>query len=196
MSIFSCLSKAESNVQVALANEWAAVPAQDKTELLIILQATNIIKAAPAGISGGDLLAQIAASTGQPFVDSFLTIVDKVAASIGLEIPAGTSAVDTLGLIAAYLTPKSGDSWGDTILGIASYTLTNLVPAGGIVRTIAIPLVQWVYDNVFKPAVSTVTVPAIVTEAATILASLPTGSTPTAPAPVNQPSSNINPITE
>lgn len=188
MSIFSCLSKAESNVQIALANEWAAVPTQDKSELLVILQATNIIKAAPAGISGGDLLAQIANATGQPFVDSFLTIVDKVAASIGLNVPTGTNAVDTLGLIAAYLTPKAGDNWGDTVLGIASYALSNLVPGGGIVREIAIPLVQWVYDNVFKPAVSTVTVPAIVSEAATILANLPAASTS---ATVNQPSSDI-----
>lgn len=173
MSIFSCLSKAESSVQTALANEWAAVPAQDKTELLTILQATNIIKSAPAGISGGDLLVQIATATGQPFVDSFLTIVDKVATSIGLNIPAGTNAVDTLGLIANYLTPKAGDNWEDTVLGIASYALTNLVPGGGIVRSIAIPLVQWVYDNVFKPAVTVPVIPAIVSEAATILNTLP-----------------------
>lgn len=179
MSIFSCLQSAESKVQKALAAEWAAIPANSKTELLIILQATNIIKAAPAGISGDDLLAQIATATGQPFVDSFLTIVDKVAASIGITIPAGTNAVDTLGLIASNLAPRTGDNWGDTVLRIAAYALTNLVPAGNIVRTIAIPLVQWVYDNVFKPAVSTVTVPAIVAEAATILNSLPAATTST-----------------
>lgn len=171
MSIFSCLKKAESNVQTALANEWAAVPTQDKTELLTILQATNVIKAAPAGTLGDDLLVQIIAATGKPFVDNFLTIVDKVAASIGITIPVGTSAVDTLELIANNLAPRSGDNWGDTVLRIASYALTNLVPDGGIVREIAIPLVQWVYDNVFKPA-TTVTVPAIVGEAASILTSI------------------------
>lgn len=188
MSIFACLKKAENNVQTALANEWAAVPTQDKTELLTILQATNIIKSAPAGIAGDDLLAQIAASTGQPFVDSFLTIVDKVAASIGITIPVGASAVNTLELIAANLAPRTGDNWGDTVLRIASYALSNLVPGESIVREIAIPLVQWVYDNVFKPAVSTVTIPAIVGEAVTILGQITT--------PVVAASSDNQPIAQ
>lgn len=191
MNIFACLQSAESKVQKALAAEWAAIPSDSKSELLVILQATNIIKAAPVGISGDDLLAQIAAATGQPFVDSFLTIVDKVAASIGITIPPGTDAVTTLELIAANLAPRTGDNWGDTVLRIGAYALTNLVPAGNIVRTVAIPLVQWVYDNVFKPAVSTVTVPAIVAEAATILANLPAASAPTAAAAdTSQASSN------
>jgi len=172
MSIFACLASAESKVQKALANEWAAVPAVAKSEILVILQATNIIKAAPAGITGDALLVQIAASTGQPFVDSFLTIIDKVANSIGVTIPTGTSAIGTLELIAANLTPRSGDNWGDTVLRIASYALSNLVPGGGIVREVAIPLIQWVYDNVFKPAVSTATVPAIVSDAVQLLANM------------------------
>lgn len=177
MSIFACLNRAESNVQQALANEWAAVPSTAKSELLVILQATNIIKAY-SNVDGDTLVSLISAATGQPFVDSFLAIVDKVATSIGVTIPAGATPVQTLQLIANYLTPKSGDNWGDTVLSIASYTLTNLVPGGGIVRQIAIPLVQWVYDNVFKPATAVPVVPAIVSEAANILSALPASTAP------------------
>lgn len=172
MSIFSCLSKAESSVQTALANEWAAVPSQDKAELLVILQATNIIKA-NATVNGDTLLKLITAATGQTFVDNFLTIVSNVASSIGISIPNGSTPVQILQLIATDLAPRSGDNWADTVLRIASYTLSNLVPGGGIVREIAIPLVQWVYDNVFKPATVAPTIPAIVQEAVTLLSNLP-----------------------
>lgn len=151
LSIFSCLSKAESNVQTALAKEWAAVPQADKDELLTILKATDIIKANNT-LDGDGILALIEKETGSTFVDNWLTVVDKVAGSLGITIPAGTAPAETVQLIAAALTPKQGDNFGDTVLGIAVYSLTNLVPGGGIVRTIAIPLVQWVYDNVFKPS--------------------------------------------
>ena len=158
MSIFSCLSKAESNVQTALAKEWAAVPQADKDELLTILQATDIIKANPT-LTGDGIIALIEKETGTTFVNNWLTVVDKVAGSLGITVPAGTAPVETVQLIASALTPKQGDNWGDTVLSIAVYSLTNLVPGGAIVREIALPLVQWVYDNVFKPAKTTTAAP-------------------------------------
>jgi hypothetical protein len=151
MSIFSCLSKAESNVQSALAKEWAAVPQADKDELLTILKATDIIKA-NSTLTGDAIIALIEKETNSTFATNFLGVVDKVAASMGINVPAGTAPVETVGLIASDIAPKSGDNWGDSILSIAVYSLTNLIPGGAIVREIALPLLQWVYDNVFKPA--------------------------------------------
>jgi hypothetical protein len=152
MSIFSCLSKAESNVQTALKKEWDAIPQASKDEILIILKATNIIKANDT-LNGDEIIALIEKETGKPFVDNWLTIVDKVAGSIGIEVPAGSTPSQTVTLIASALTPKSGDNWKDTVLHIAVYSLTNLIPGGTIVREIALPLIQWVFDNVFnKPA--------------------------------------------
>ncbi len=156
MSIFSCLKKAESNVQTALAKEWAAVPDGAKQEVLTILQATEIIKTNDT-LNGDEILALITKETGATFVDNWLTIVDKVAGSMGINIPAGTPPVETVQKIASALTPKSGDNWGDTVLSIAVYSLTNLIPGGTIVREIAMPLLQWVYDNVFKPSKGSVT---------------------------------------
>jgi hypothetical protein len=162
LSIFACLSKAESSVQSALAKEWASVPQADQDELLIILKATNIIKQNNT-LNGDEIIALIEKETGSQFVDSWLTVIDKVAASLGITIPAGSTPVQTVQIIAAALTPKQGDNFGDTVLGIAAYTATNLFPAGVMVREVAIPLVQWVYDNVFKPMMQA---PAAVTQAA------------------------------
>ncbi|WP_158993480.1 hypothetical protein [Mucilaginibacter sp. L196] len=149
MSLFSCLSKAESNVQTALAKEWAAVPATDQNVILEILQMANVLKANNT-LNGDAIVAAITKLLGQSFVTGFLGVVDKVAANIGIEVPAASTPVQTLQLIASSLTPKSGTSWEDEVLSIAVYSLTNLVPGGAIVRAIAIPLVQWVFDNVFN----------------------------------------------
>ncbi len=149
MSLFSCLSKAESSVQTALAKEWAAVPATDQNVILEILQMANVLKANNT-LNGDAIVAAITKLLGQSFVTSFLGVVDKVAANIGIEVPASSTPVQTLQLIASSLTPKSGTSWEDEVLSIAVYSLTNLIPGGAIVREIAIPLVQWVFDNVFS----------------------------------------------
>jgi hypothetical protein len=182
MSIFSCLLKSESAVQKALANEWASVPVEAQTEILVILQATNILKA-NLSLNGDEILALITQAVGSKFVDSWTTIVDKVATSIGISIPADVTPVQTVELIARNLAPRNGDNWADTALRIAAYSLTNLIPGGTIVRTIAIPLVQWVYDNIFKPATVINTIPDSVTQAATILNSLAIQTSSDTPAP-------------
>lgn len=151
MKIFACLSKAESTVQTALQNEWAAVPDTAKNELLAILKATDVIKENNT-LDGDGIINLIEKATGTQFVDNWMGIVDKVATSIGITIPAGSTPLQTVEIIAASLTPKQGDDWKDTVLRIAVYSLTNLIPGGAIVREVAIPLVQWVYDNVFKAA--------------------------------------------
>ena len=156
MSIFSCLSKAESNVQSALAKEWAAVPAADQNVILEILQMANVLKANNT-LNGVAIIAAITKLLGSTFVNDFLDVVDKVAANIGIEVPAGSTPIQTLELIVSSLTPLSGTSWEDEVLKIAVYSLTNLVPGGEIVREIAIPLVQWVYDNVFSGSAAATT---------------------------------------
>lgn len=151
LTIFSCLAKAESSVQTALKKEWDAIPQASKDEVLDILKATQVIKQSDTQ-PGEVILDVIAKATSQQFVDQWVTKLDSIAVSIGIEIPAGATNEQKLEAIVNNLTPRTGDNWGDTVLRIATYSLTNLIPGGVIVREVALPLIQWVYDNVFKPS--------------------------------------------
>ena len=173
MGLFDYISKGDGVVQEAFSQEWLALPDTSKAEILVILQATNIIKSNPA-LDGNSLLTLVAKSTGEPYVDSFLHIVPTVADSLGIIVPAGTTPVGIVSLITAFLTSKTLNSWDDAVLSLAVYTAVNLVTSGGLSREDALILVQWVYNNIYKPATNVPAIPVPIANAADILAELAT----------------------
>jgi len=172
MGLFDYVSKGDGVGQPALIQEWIALPDSSKAEILVVIQATNIIKANPA-LDGNALLTLVAKATGEPYVDSFLHIVPTVAEALGIVVPAGTSPVAVVSLITAFLASKTGNSWDDAVLALASYTAVNLVTGGGLSREDALTLMQWAYTNIYKPAIVVPSIPAPILNAVEILTQLP-----------------------
>jgi hypothetical protein len=131
-----------------LKSEYEKLSTDEKAKFDLVFTVTNIFKA-NVGKPGAALLQLIEQAIGPDATNQIAGVLKQTAISLNIDVTNVSDPATLAEMIAGHFKDKQGDAWKDAALSLSTYLFTYLI-GPTITREVAIPLVSFVYDEIFK----------------------------------------------